>query len=115
MKIAVLAASGKAGSLITKEALARGHEVSAFVGDAKKLILQETHLSIIQKDIFALDSRDLQGFYAVIDAFREAKEMSLFRAHIQHLSAILTQSEASHCRGWSRKYVYKQCAHNATA
>lgn len=51
----------------------------------------------------------------LFDAFREAKEMSLFRAHIQHLSAILTQSEASHCRGWSRKYVYKQCAHNATA
>ena len=56
-KIAVLAASGRAGKLITDEALARGYSVSAFVRDAKK-VAPKANLSIVQKDIFALTSAD---------------------------------------------------------
>ena len=37
MKIAIIGASGKAGSLILKEAVSRGHEVTAIVRDASKL------------------------------------------------------------------------------
>ena len=37
MNIAIVGASGKAGSLILKEAVSRGHEVTAIVRDASKL------------------------------------------------------------------------------
>lgn len=36
MKVAVLAASGRAGLAVTNEALSRGYSVSAFVRNAKK-------------------------------------------------------------------------------
>lgn len=36
MKIAIIGASGKAGSLIYKEAIARGHEVTAIVRNANE-------------------------------------------------------------------------------
>lgn len=38
MKIAVIGAGGKAGSEIVKEALDRGHEVTAIVRSAAKLL-----------------------------------------------------------------------------
>jgi putative NADH-flavin reductase len=37
MKIAVIGAAGKAGSLIVGEALARGHEVTAIARDRAKI------------------------------------------------------------------------------
>jgi len=37
MKIGVIGATGKAGSLIVKEAVDRGHEVTAIVRNASKL------------------------------------------------------------------------------
>lgn len=52
MKIAVIGATGKAGSLILKEAAARGHEVTAVVRDAGKVT--EPKAKILCKDLFAL-------------------------------------------------------------
>ena len=65
MKIAVVCANGKAGSLIVKEALGRGLDVTAVVrgenrSDAKSAVI---------KDIFDLTADDLKGFDAVVDAF----------------------------------------------
>ena len=37
MKIGIIGATGKAGSLIVKEAIGRGHEVTAIVRDLAKL------------------------------------------------------------------------------
>ena len=37
MKIGIIGASGKVGSLILKEAVNRGHEVTAIVRDAQNL------------------------------------------------------------------------------
>ena len=64
MKIAVVCANGKAGQLITKEAINRGFDVTAIVrgenkSDAKKAII---------KDLFELTKEDLKGFDAVVDA-----------------------------------------------
>lgn len=93
MKIAVLAASGKAGRLITEEALNRGYSVSAFVRNAQKLT-PKANLSIVQKDIFALTSKDLQGFDVIIDAFGEWKDLSLHKKHAEHLVQILQGNKA---------------------
>ncbi|MFB5676658.1 NAD(P)-dependent oxidoreductase [Paenibacillus terreus] len=65
MKIAVIGASGKAGSLIVKEAVDRGHEVTAIVRDASKV----SDMAVLEKDVFSLTADDLQAFDVVVNAF----------------------------------------------
>jgi putative NADH-flavin reductase len=67
MKIAVIGAGGKAGSEIVKEALDRGHEVTAIVRDASKVAGSKA--AVVEKDILALTAEDLQGYDAVVNAF----------------------------------------------
>ncbi len=93
MKIAILAASGRVGRLITDEALAKGYAVSAFVRDSKKLS-PKPNLSIIQKDIFSLTASDLQGFDVIIDCFGEWKQLDLHKKHIEYLVKILANNKA---------------------
>lgn len=65
MKIAVLAANGKAGSLIVKEAVERGFDVTAVVRGENKTVAK----NVIIKDLLDLTKEDLQGFDAVVSAF----------------------------------------------
>ena len=65
MKIAVVAANGKAGKLIVKEAVERGHDVTAFVRGENQTAAEKA----VQKDIMDLTSEDLASFDVVIDAF----------------------------------------------
>ena len=67
MKVAVIGAGGKAGSEIVKEALDRGHEVTAIVRDASKVAGSKA--AVVEKDILALTAEDLQGYEAVVNAF----------------------------------------------
>ncbi|MGG4447842.1 NAD(P)-dependent oxidoreductase [Brevibacillus porteri] len=67
MKIAIVAASGKAGKVIMKEALDRGHQVTAIVRDASKI--EQADVAVIQKDVFDLTAADLNGFDVVVNAF----------------------------------------------
>ena len=63
--IAVVAANGKAGKLIVKEAVDRGFDVTAVVRGENKTNAQHA----IIKDLFDLTADDLKGFDAVVDAF----------------------------------------------
>lgn len=65
MKIAVICANGKAGSLIVKEALGRGLDVTAVVRGENRSDADK----VISKDIFELAADDLKGFDIVVDAF----------------------------------------------
>lgn len=65
MKIAVVCANGKAGSLIVREAVERGLDVTAVVRSENQSATQQ----VIQKDLFHLKASDLTGFDVVIDAF----------------------------------------------
>ena len=67
MKIAIIGASGKAGSLIAEELIERGHEVTGFVLHPEKV--KNEKIRIIEKNIFSISSKDLQGFDVVISAF----------------------------------------------
>ncbi|MDR7235844.1 NAD(P)-dependent oxidoreductase [Neobacillus drentensis] len=67
MKIVIIGASGKAGSLILKEAVSRGHEVTAIVRDASKL--EDKNVAVIEKTIFDLTSDDVKKFDVVVNAF----------------------------------------------
>lgn len=65
MKIAVVCANGKAGKLITKEAVDRGLDVTAIVrGENKSVALHS-----VSKDIFEITREDLKDFDVVVDAF----------------------------------------------
>ncbi|MED4452013.1 NAD(P)-dependent oxidoreductase [Metabacillus fastidiosus] len=70
MKIGVIGASGKAGSLILKEAVERGHEVTAIVRNAEKV--KEANIEVIEKNIFDLNSQDMEQFDVVVNAFNAA-------------------------------------------
>lgn len=65
MKIAVVCANGKAGQLITKEAVDRGMDVTAIVRGENKSVAGH----VITKDIMEITADDLKGFDAVVDAF----------------------------------------------
>ncbi|MDP1420687.1 NAD(P)-dependent oxidoreductase [Peribacillus simplex] len=70
MKIGIIGASGKAGSLILKEALTRGHEVTAIVRDEAKVQIQGA--SVLEKDVFDLKAEDINEFDVVVNAFGAA-------------------------------------------
>jgi uncharacterized protein len=95
MKIGIIGASGKAGSVILIEAVERGHEVTAIVRNASKI----THhtLKVIEKDIFTLNSDDLKQFDVIVNAFGAAPG----REHL-HVEAgrvlIQAMKEAPHAR-----------------
>ena len=66
MKLAVVAATGKAGRKIVKEAKNRGFEVTAF---ARKEAEIDGADKVVVKDIFDITKEDLTVFDAVVDAF----------------------------------------------
>lgn len=66
MKIGIIGAAGKAGNLILKEALNRGHDVTAIVRNASKV---KENVNIIEKDLFDLTTEDLKPFDVVVNAF----------------------------------------------
>lgn len=66
MKIGIIGATGKAGNLIYKEAVNRGHEVTAIVRNAAKI--EDTNAEILEKDIFDLKAEDLTPFDVVVNA-----------------------------------------------
>ncbi|OBZ16424.1 NAD(P)-dependent oxidoreductase [Bacillus sp. FJAT-26390] len=68
MKIGIIGANGKVGSLIMKEALNRGHEVTAIVRNAAKMT--EKDVNVLEKDIFDLTSSDLKAFDIVVNTFK---------------------------------------------
>ena len=67
MKIGIIGASGKAGSLILKEAVSRGHEATAIVRDAEKIT--NSNIPVVEKDVFHLETDDLAQFDVVVNAF----------------------------------------------
>ena len=91
-KIAVVAATGKAGRLIVKEAADRGMEVTAF---ARKDATIDGTKAVIVKDIFDLAKEDLKGFDAVVDAFGAWTEdvLSQHSTTLKHLCDCLSGSD----------------------
>lgn len=64
MKIAVVAANGREGQLIVKEAVERGHDVTAIVRGENKSVAT----NVVVKDALDLIAADLAGFDVVVDA-----------------------------------------------
>ena len=92
MRIAVVAAAGKAGRKIIAEAAARGFEVTAFV---RRQVEIDGAAKVIVKNILDLEKSDLEGFDAVIDAFGAwtPETLPLHTATSQHLCNLLSGSD----------------------
>lgn len=91
MKIAVIAANGKAGRLIVSEAVRRGHDVTAVVRGENRT---EARAALV-KDLFDLAPEDLLGFDAVIDAFGAwtPETLSQHGTSLAHLCDVLSGSD----------------------
>lgn len=90
-KIAVVAANGKAGRAIVKEAVNRGLDVTAVVREANRTEAQH----IIERDLFDLTAADLAGFDVVIDAFGAWTPQTLpqHSTSLAHLCDILSGTQ----------------------
>ncbi len=93
MKIAVVAAAGKAGRKIVAEATNRGFEVTAFVRRRGQIVDGAKHTVV--KDIMELTADDLKGFDAIVDAFGTftPETLPLHTTTSQHLCDILSGSD----------------------
>ncbi|MCI8425521.1 MAG: NAD(P)-dependent oxidoreductase [Adlercreutzia sp.] len=91
MKIAVVAANGRVGRLVVKEAVDRGEDVTAIVRGENKTCAQH----VIQKDIMDLTTDDLKDFDVVVDAFGtwEPETLDQHSATIKHLVDILAGTD----------------------
>ncbi|KFJ06212.1 putative NADH-flavin reductase [Bifidobacterium thermophilum] len=89
--IAVVAANGKAGKLIVKEAVNRGFDVTAVVRGENKTVAQH----VIVKDLFDLTADDLKSFDAVVDAFGAwtPDTLSQHSTSLKHLADILSGTD----------------------
>lgn len=90
MKLAVVAANGKAGQLITKEAYDRGLDVTAIVRSSNKTVTDQ----VIQKDLFDLTTADIAEFDVLIDAFGQSDENKLdeHSKSMKHLGDLVSNS-----------------------
>ncbi|MBM7710689.1 NAD(P)-dependent oxidoreductase [Enterococcus xiangfangensis] len=87
MKLAIIGATGNAGSLILQEALARDLAVTAIVRHPEKLTVD---VPVLVKDLFDLTKEELASFDVVIDAFRPPLgQEELHQTSLKHLSTIL--------------------------
>ncbi len=88
MKIAVVAANGKAGKLIVQEAVNRGFDVTAIVRGENKTVASST----INKNLFELTREDIAGFDAVVNAYGDwtPEALELIPAATAHLAKELS-------------------------
>ena len=91
MKIAVIGANGKSGTLVVREAVERGHEITAIMRSERPTQAQHT----LVKDVFALTRKNLSGFDAVVDAFGVWAPESLHqhKEHLVHLADALSGTQ----------------------
>ncbi len=91
MKIAVVAANGKAGKLIVEEAVNRGMDVTAIVRGENKTAAPK----VLVKDLFDLTGSDLKEFDAVVDAYGNwtPDAINLIPAATVHLAKALADTD----------------------
>ncbi|WP_088815197.1 MULTISPECIES: NAD(P)-dependent oxidoreductase [Listeria] len=88
MKVAIIAASGKAGNQILEEAVRRGMEVTAIVRHKEKIT--NPNVQVLEKDLFDLTFEDIQDQDVVIDAFNAPHgQEELHQTSLKHVTSLL--------------------------
>ncbi|MGD6769394.1 NAD(P)-dependent oxidoreductase [Staphylococcus arlettae] len=95
MKIGIIGATGKVGSLVLEEAIGRGHDVTAIVRNAAKV--SNKNVNVIEKEIYDITSEDLKDLDVVVNAFgaplgEEEAHVTAGRALIEALKGTNTRA-----------------------
>ena len=90
-KVAVVCANGRVGQLVVKEAIERGLDVTAFVKGENKSVAKK----VVNKDLFDIEKKDIEGFDVVVDAFGAWKEedLPLHSKSLKHLCDLLSGTD----------------------
>ncbi|WP_027701046.1 NAD(P)-dependent oxidoreductase [Metaclostridioides mangenotii] len=93
MKIAVIGATGKQGSLLLEESIKRGHDTSAIVRKDNGNINNKAGL--IVKDILDINYSDLKEFDVIVDAlgFWTEETLPLHYTSLKHFADVLSGKE----------------------
>lgn len=91
MKIAVLAANGRVGQLITRLAVERGLDVTAVVRGSNRSVASE----VIVKDILDLTTEDLAPFDVVVNAYGvwAPELLPQYSTVMEHLAGIVAGTQ----------------------
>jgi putative NADH-flavin reductase len=91
MKIAIIGATGFVGSALLKEAVARGHEVTALVSSPSKVPASDKVIAL-QADVMAQDSLadKLGGHDAVVSAFSGHAQADVLGYYIKGMQMIIS-------------------------
>lgn len=95
MKIGIIGASGKVGNLVLKEAVSRGHEVTAIVRDQSKV--KDTNISVMEKNILDLTQNDVAQFEVVVNAF--GAPLGEEQAHVDAGHALIEALKGTSTKG----------------
>ncbi len=95
-KFAVIGATGYVGQVVVKELANRGHEVTAFVRDITKAP-QADNVTAVATDVHSADfANQLQGFDAVVSAFKADYAKPTFRQeYLTGANAILETAKVA--------------------
>jgi putative NADH-flavin reductase len=88
MKIGIIGATGKSGSLLAAEALRQGYDVIAIVRFVNRV--KDSRIHVLESDLFEINRHTLKDFDVVINAFRAPggrEEEHL--TSVEHLVAVL--------------------------
>ncbi|WP_249977034.1 NAD(P)-dependent oxidoreductase [Vreelandella olivaria] len=94
MKIALIGASGFIGAALLKEALARGHHVTALVTRPERIAPQENLISV-KSDALNTEAlaQQLSGADAVISAFSGHAQENVFGYYLKGFRSILSATQ----------------------
>ena len=103
MRLAVVCANGKAGSLIVDEAVSRGLEVTAIVRGQNKTRAQHT----LKREIMEITADDLKGFDAVINAYGgwTPEALAMHTPYLMHLCDVVGDARLLVVGGAGSLYV----------
>lgn len=95
MRIGIIGATGKVGNLVLKEAIDRGHDVTAIVRNASKL--SNSNINVLEKEIYDITAEDLKDLDVVVNAFgaplgEEEAHVTAGRALIEALKGTDTRA-----------------------
>ncbi|MGY8527001.1 NAD(P)-dependent oxidoreductase [Paracidovorax citrulli] len=96
MKIAIIGATGFVGSALLKEAIARGHQVTALVSNLAK-VPASPNVVAVQADALAHDrlADQLKGHDAVISAFSGHAQADVLDYYVKGMQSIIAAVKAA--------------------
>ncbi|MBD0255111.1 MAG: SDR family oxidoreductase [Cytophagales bacterium] len=97
MKVLIFGASGSTGQHLVKQALAGGHEVTAFVRDPAKITLGHARLTLHQGNVgdFAAVQRAVSGQQAVLSALGADNMFAFDKVLVEGMGHILRAMQSA--------------------